>query len=272
MTIKAWMSACRLCPIACGVNRLAHEVGACGAGSTQIYRQGEQLGEERHLVPSYVVDFAHCNLACSFCSERTFWQKPQNEAQPQDFAQSLVSRYRSKPGRLKSIQWVGGEPSIHLGFIEEATACIKALWPEAPAFILNTNGYFNPELLGPMRHFLDGFVFDFKTCPECSHILGPQPDYLQILHSNITGTLKHWAAQHIVIRHLLLPGHTECCANYVLHWCAEHAPDACINIMDGYIDFEKPWISVTEAELNTALCLAKSLPFRQVYHNGRSAM
>ncbi|MFA5623486.1 MAG: radical SAM protein [Bradymonadales bacterium] len=269
-SIKDWMQPCRLCPIACGAKRLDGEVGVCGAGAAQIYRHGEQLGEERHLVPSYVVDFSQCNLGCTFCSERKFWDPTRSiSLDPHEFAEEIITRYSARPERLRSIQWVGGEPSIHLGFIEQASLYLKEHWKGGPRLLLNTNGYYSTGLAHLIRPFVDGFVFDFKIAPNCGDLLGQRLDYHEVLEANIIEALKYWEPEDIVIRHLLLPDHGECCADYVLRWCGRHAASCYINVMDGYIDFEKPWIGITKAEREGALNLGKSLGLRRLCLNGR---
>jgi len=38
----------------------------------------------------------------------------------------------------------------------------------------------------------------------------------------------------MVIRHLIILGHIECCTKPVLEWIAENTPDVLVNIMDQY--------------------------------------
>ena len=38
----------------------------------------------------------------------------------------------------------------------------------------------------------------------------------------------------MIIRHLVLPGHVDCCTKPVLEWIAENCPRALVNIMDQY--------------------------------------
>ncbi|MEM4207281.1 MAG: hypothetical protein QXW96_01490, partial [Candidatus Nitrosocaldus sp.] len=40
--------------------------------------------------------------------------------------------------------------------------------------------------------------------------------------------------EDMVIRHLIMPGHVECCTKPVLEWVADNMPEALINIMDQY--------------------------------------
>ncbi|NMD39549.1 MAG: radical SAM protein, partial [Deltaproteobacteria bacterium] len=62
---------CRLCPRACGVNRLEGELGFCRTGRlARAASFGPHFGEEAPLVGSHgsgTIFFSSCNLLCSFC-------------------------------------------------------------------------------------------------------------------------------------------------------------------------------------------------------------
>ena len=69
--LRELMRACRLCPRACGVDRLSGETGACRTGEQPVVSSyGPHFGEERPLVGrrgSGTVFLTHCNLRCIFC-------------------------------------------------------------------------------------------------------------------------------------------------------------------------------------------------------------
>ena len=132
-----------------------------------IYRHGEQLGEEKHLVPSYVIDFAGCNLNCVFCSERRFWAQKDRQIspEPERFAKYVAQKIERTGRTFRSVQFIGGEPSLHLDFIDAFCATFKEIMP-AVKCILNTNGYFSTSCFEKMQR-IDGFVFDLKCSPKC---------------------------------------------------------------------------------------------------------
>ncbi len=43
-----------------------------------------------------------------------------------------------------------------------------------------------------------------------------------------------YSSGDMIIRHLVLPGHVECCTRRVLEWIAKNTPNALVNIMDQY--------------------------------------
>lgn len=69
--LKSIFSACRLCPRACGVNRLKGETGICqSTARVKVYSAHAHFGEERSLVArggSGTIFFSRCNLLCIFC-------------------------------------------------------------------------------------------------------------------------------------------------------------------------------------------------------------
>lgn len=67
----AMLKSCRLCPRACGVNRLADERGRCRTGRNAVVSSvGPHFGEEDPLVGhggSGTIFLTNCNLSCIFC-------------------------------------------------------------------------------------------------------------------------------------------------------------------------------------------------------------
>src|SRR5664280_686194 len=64
----AALSACRLCPHDCGVNRLADERGRCHAGATaRVFSAQVEVGDELELIPTFAIAFSGCDMRCAFC-------------------------------------------------------------------------------------------------------------------------------------------------------------------------------------------------------------
>jgi len=65
------MASCRLCPRACGVNRLQGETGYCHTGRhAKVAAYNAHFGEEAPLVGEHgsgTIFMSSCNLFCSFC-------------------------------------------------------------------------------------------------------------------------------------------------------------------------------------------------------------
>ena len=236
--LRARLRACDLCPNACGVDRSQGQTGLCGVDdSPAVYQNFMHYGEERTLVPAFVINLCGCGLSCPTCPERCrFGQKRLPTGSPEHYAAALKG-YFERRQMPKSLEWIGGEPSAQILFVLETSWALKAMMPDGPRIYLNTNGYFDIGLLDMMAGAIDGFVFDLKCAPACTGIVGGHADYYDV----VTGVIARAYAlypEHIIIRHLVMPGHVSCCTAHVLDWCVAHVPGAAINLMTGFENFE----------------------------------
>jgi putative pyruvate formate lyase activating enzyme len=220
---------CMLCEHRCGVNRIDGGRGLCRANNiARVYRHRVEYGEEIELVPSHLFYLSGCNLRCGFCiggaaAGDPLWGEP------------LTSEYFLEAlawGRLRGaryIQWVGGEPSIHLPAILEAMAECG----ELPPVIWKSNFHATPEALSLLDGLVDVYVADFKFgCNSCAQRIAGVNDYMEI----ITRNLSIAAGQgDLIVRHLLLPGHFDCCYRPIVRWMQRFLPAAKFSIRDGYM-------------------------------------
>jgi putative pyruvate formate lyase activating enzyme len=83
------------------------------------------------------------------------------------------------------------------------------------------------------------------------------------------------ANANVLIRHLLMPGHVDCCTRPVLEWLSSHLPEALINLMTGYKPFQLAGSrspmggGLKESEVAEGLALAKTTGLRFIV-DGRS--
>ncbi len=89
------------------------------------------------------------------------------------------------------------------------------------------------ESMWILQGFVDLYLSDFKFGnDECASRLCAADNYWNTitrnhLMANESGTL--------IIRHLILPGHVECCTKPILSWIAEHLGfDTVVNLMGQY--------------------------------------
>jgi putative pyruvate formate lyase activating enzyme len=163
-----------------------------------------------------------------------------------------------------NINWVGGDPTIHLHTIVHAISLLEELRPAGddlraalrakadrrfgfhadPAYghyrgafnapmLWNSNFFMSAEAMKLLRLLMDVWLPDFKFGPErCAPLLSKTPFYWETVTENLK--LVHGWGEDFTIRHLVMPNHVECCTRPVLEWIAEHMPDAPVNIMDQY--------------------------------------
>lgn len=239
------LESCDLCPNRCGINRWNGETGVCGiTAQPAIYQHFVHVGEEITLIPSFIINMAGCSLSCPTCPERCRFDGRLPITTPQKYAAAL-QRHFDKTQMPKSIQWIGGEPSCQIHFVLETSLYLKSGLSTCPPIYLNTNGYFDINLLDDMEGIIDGFVFDLKCEKGCFEITGHTQDYFDV----VTEVIKKAGTRFpsIIIRHLVMPGHVHCCTENIVLWCRQNMPQATFNLMTGFQDFR------SEAEVQS-LC------------------
>ena len=79
---------------------------------------------------------------------------------------------------------------------------------------------------------IDVYLTDLKFGnDDCARRLCGAQDYLSVVRRNH----RMAAAQgEVLVRHLQLPGHLECCTLPTIDWLAEELPGVAVNLMDQY--------------------------------------
>ena len=227
---------CDLCPRHCGVNRVCGESGFCRVLKTpKIYQHFLHFGEEEMIAPAFIVNFAGCNLSCPDCPEREHWQQPGLPiTNATVYAHALISHW-NRAGLPASLEWIGGEPSLNLPFILEASCVLKQNLSNCPPIYINTNAYFNENLISYMQDVIDGFVFDLKCSRGCSKQITGAEDYYDVVTRNIQLIEKFgWNPDSLIVRHLVVPHHIDCCTKPVIEWFCYYTPELIFNLMTTY--------------------------------------
>jgi putative pyruvate formate lyase activating enzyme len=97
--------------------------------------------------------------------------------------------------------------------------------------------------------------------------LGRIPNYIQVVRENLL-----WAAceSELIVRHLIMPGHVECCWRPVADWLAATLPEAKVSLREGYwpgwqarrhAELREP---VLPRELERAFAIARELKLNLV--------
>jgi putative pyruvate formate lyase activating enzyme len=246
MDISALYQNCRLCPRACGVNRLAGADGFCGESSQlRLAFAGLHRGEEPPLSGkggSGTVFVSGCNLGCVFCQN---WQISGGNQTGKHRGQRLgrivsadefiaICLELQKKG-AENINLVTGShavPAIIQGLSAAKTAglSIPVLW--------NSSGYESLETLELLDGHIDTYMPDLKTLDSS---LAAQffnaPDYPQAASQAILWMIRNRSQQQpsqVIIRHLILPGYLDS-TRAVLRWFADNAQgSALLSLMSQY--------------------------------------
>jgi len=223
------LESCHFCERKCGVNRKAGERGACGVGErSRVASEFMHYGEEPELVPSYTIFFSGCTFRCCFCQNWDISQFPENgvEASPKTLS-SLVSVHRREGAR--NVNWVGGDPTpnIHniLAALNECEENVPSVW--------NSNMYLSLEGMKLLFATQDVYLTDLKYGNDgCALRYSKVPRYWEVVTRNHR---LAFADAELIIRHLILPGHVECCTKPILRWIADNLGAMVrVNIMDQY--------------------------------------
>ncbi len=236
------MEHCELCEWRCGADRAHGETGKCGVGEARISSEFLHMGEERELVPSHTIFFPGCNFQCGFCQNHDISQDPKDgEAiEPADLASKIDGRFgpRSEPPPLfplqvmrgggRNVNFVGGDPTPNLPFILEVLDRVDSPVP----VVWNSNMFLTEEAMALLDGAVDLYLTDFKYGNvECAKRLSGVTGYLGPV------TRNHILAEKngdLLIRHLVLPGHVDCCTKPVMDIIGNKLGSARINIMDQF--------------------------------------
>ncbi len=228
--VEKLMTSCVLCPRSCGVNRFAGQVGFCGLdGCARCFREMLHPHEERELSPSHQVYFSGCNLRCTYCSVAE-WNELPMEVEEAIALDDLARRVaeRRKHG-ARNLNLLGGEPAVNLYGILDLLERID--W--RTTVVWNSNMYYSAPVTEALEGLVDIFLADVKSgSAECGRDLLGASDYFSVAGQRV----KEAARQtEVIVRHLVLPGHLECCCFPVLEWLAAALPEIKVSLRWDYM-------------------------------------
>jgi putative pyruvate formate lyase activating enzyme len=222
------LSKCRLCAHLCEANRLAGETGPCKAGAeARVFSVQPEVSDEVELVPTFAIALSGCDLRCPFCitAQGSWNARFGAQAEPEKLARQALAALAEG---AKTVMILGGEPTIHLPTALE----IVARLPDSVRLVWKTNGRASSEALELLAGMFDVWLVDYKFGnADCARKLVDVPNYEAAVRQNLL-----WAAQHgeLIVRHLVMPGHVECCWRPVARWLAEELPGTKVNLRTGF--------------------------------------
>lgn len=216
---------------------MAGEHGRCRAGATpRIFQAQIDMSDEQDIAPAFGICLGGCNLRCDFCvTGARSWDAEQGMAMsPRNVAAHACQALQQG---TRSIMFMGGEPVIHPLFLLETIA----LLPEDACLVLKTNGLGNERSLDLMDGLIDVWCVDFKFGNDgCASRLSGLADYCRPLQEGLLQLARRNSckesgnAPRLIIRHLLMPGHMDCCWTGVAHWVAANLPEATLSLRTGF--------------------------------------
>ncbi|MGN6553094.1 MAG: radical SAM protein [Verrucomicrobiota bacterium] len=246
---RAALADCRLCAHECGINRLAGEHGLCHAGTeARVFSAQIEVSDELELIPTFAIALSGCDLRCDFCiTGAPSWNARLGENIP---VAAIADRAKvALAGGARSVMILGGEPTIHLPTALEIVAAL----PEDAKLIWKTNAHGSAQARELLDGVFDVWLADYKFGNDaCAQRLAKISDYTRVVRENLL-----WADEHseLIVRHLLMPGHIDCCWRPVAEWLAEHLPRVKVNLRSG---FWPAWHARRHRELQSTVATAET--------------
>jgi len=268
LIINKMLRHCNFCRWNCRVDRTeGRRLGTCQLGktsrvSTYFHHMGEEL-PIRGRKGSGTIFFTSCNLRCGFCQNGDISKDKDNGiiVSPRHLA---LMMWELRTEGCHNINLVGGEPTMHLHTIIEAITYLEDIKPTLEELryvwsvksdyffsyrrniseasyqgmfnvpiLWNSNMFMSLETIHILRELVDIWLPDFKFGNDkCSVRLARTPWYWETVTRNHK-LIYEWG-EDILIRHLVMPNHLECCTKPVLGWISQNMPGVLVNIMDQY--------------------------------------
>ena len=217
---------CNLCPRRCGADRTAGKVGFCGGpdkavvAKTMLHRW-----EEPALAGSGgsgAVFFGGCTLRCKYCQNIAISARPvgksYSSADLRQLFEDLIAQGAENIDLVTPTQFL---PTI-----------LPALQPKLPVpVVYNCGGYERVETLKMLEGKVDIYLPDLKYADaRLAASLSGAADYFEVATRAIREMVRQvgpvqWEGDKVkkgvIIRHLILPGHTENSLK-VLDWIGDN--------------------------------------------------
>ncbi len=240
---KALMTECRLCPRACGAQRLEGGTGTCGVGAEAIVSSvGPHFGEETPLVGiggSGTIFFAHCNLRCVFCQNHEISQEGRGDVvSSAELAQMILHLEQRGCHNVNLVTPTHQVPQILRALSVAAAGGLRL------PLVYNCGGYESIEVLRLLDGIVDIYMPDFKYGnADIARRYSGVVSYptvaraaLHVMHRQVGDLVvdeRGVGRRGLLVRHLVLPNDLAG-TEEVVGFLADLSPDTYLNLMDQY--------------------------------------
>jgi putative pyruvate formate lyase activating enzyme len=242
------LSVCTLCPRECSVNRFKGREGYCGTDSgLNISSICVHRGEEPPVSGSRGICnifFSGCNLRCIYCQNHEI-SRP---------CSHIPNKFDDLSSVLDAIEEILSTGVRAVGFVSpshvvpQVKAIIRGIHKRGlkPVTVYNTNGYDKAETLREIADLIDVYLPDMKyASSETAFEYSDAVDYPSVVikalkemyyqkGSALQLDEEGLALNGILIRHLVLPGHTEESINVLRLIADEISTGVNISLMSQY--------------------------------------
>lgn len=235
--------SCTLCGWKCSVNRFQKEGPYCGL-KADVYHSVcfVHVAEEPQITPCYVVRLNGCALRCKHCQAHDNF----DFAKGKKLDERIWKELGNANGHEKAValQFPGGnsDESVY-PILETLNAAPESF--DKP-IVWNANGYANKISYRIQEGVVDVYLTDFKYGNnECGREVSGVLDYWDVAREGLEEIVKQNV--RIIIRILILPGHTECCCEKILEHLGGYRERIWVSIIDNYVP---DWKALNDPKLN----------------------
>ncbi|TFG23720.1 MAG: 4Fe-4S cluster-binding domain-containing protein [Promethearchaeota archaeon] len=232
-----YLESCMFCERECGANRVQNEKGYCLlTKDSYVSSAFLHMGEESVLIPSGTIFFQSCNFGCVFCQNYDISQAWKGKRDIEDIATKVngkklanLAENLADKGAI-NINYVGGDPipNLHtiVGNLNFQKTNICQLW--------NSNFYLTEKALSLIIDLMDFWLPDFKYGNNvCAKKYSGVENYFDVISRNHK-KIHDEGSGEIIIRHLVMPNHIDCCSKPILDYVAKEIPKCVVNVMQQY--------------------------------------
>ena len=251
------LSSCRLCEWRCGVNRLRNERGVCRIGQAEIAATMCSSS-----LKSYIVTLLGCCYRCLHCNAYRISQYPDpgwyyaGYISPEDLvreARTKILEYNDP--EIRRISFTGGDPIIHLPYIEEVAAEVQRQEFDYGIGI-STGGFATRETMSRIIDLCEVVTLEIKAFSDDVHRALTGAPVAPVLRN--AKTLAKGGREKIrVFRTVVIPGITDGEIRAIAEFIASLDPTIpyrLIGFRPNNVLYYHPGPSAGEMEHLTGLC------------------
>ncbi len=110
-----------------------------------------------------------------------------------------------------------------------------------PPVVWKSDFHGTPEAFALLDGVVDIYLADFKFGDDaCAQRIAGVSSYLAVVTRNLITAAKQG---ELIVRHLLLPGHFDCCYRPIVGWLKAHLPGVKFSIRDSYLPRWQPAVT-----------------------------
>lgn len=230
--LKYYLKECNLCGFQCGGDRAS--IGLCPITRRSSFQQHfVHLGEEKEIGKTLAIELTGCNMNCRFCQKGELIS--QTKGIPFDGRLWKEIKTDYKVNDFNNISFLGGNPDQSiagvLNFLSRAPKWASS-WP----IVWHTNAYALPALYNLLKGLVDLWIVDFKYFNDsCAVNLSGVPHYVTTAKNALKEICSNLSQDTpVIVRHLILPGHWECCQKPLINWLSTKKNEIIFNPMQQY--------------------------------------